>query len=412
MNMTKRSSTKSGPSKVQRAAVTGISGVVILLIVLIAQAVGINVLNESTSNNNGNAPVVEPGGNVGNVPSGSMVAIPGGYDGGWFQLYFTQPTASDSFQGAPVENALISALNGAQQSIDAALYEMNSQPITGALIAAKQRGVRVRVVTDGDAGINAPDTTVTQLEAKDIPVMSDGTRNAQMHDKFVVIDQAYVWTGSTNLTHNGIYKQNNNAIFIRSSKLAQNYTTEFEELFAGEFGKTSPNNTPNPDITIDGTEIETIFESEGDVPKRLSELISNAHTVRFLAFSFTESMDWSDASGSHSVMDELIRQAQSGLDVRGVVETTSRQYVKPMVCAGMDVRQSGNSLGFMHDKVFIIDGSIVLTGSFNFSASAANSNDENVLIIHNTGIANAYLKEFDQIWAQAELVPSDAFSCS
>jgi phosphatidylserine/phosphatidylglycerophosphate/cardiolipin synthase-like enzyme len=412
MSMTKQSSSKSGPSKVQRAAVTGISGAVILVIILIAQLVGVNVLNENTSNN-GNAPVVEPGGNTGNVPSGSMVAIPGGYDGGWFQLYFTQPTSSDSFQGAPVENALITALNGAQQSIDAALYEMNSKPITDALIAAKQRGINVRVVTDGDAGMDAPDTTITKLELQNIPVTSDGSRGAQMHDKFVVIDQLYVWTGSTNLTHNGIYKQNNNAILIRSNKLAQNYTTEFEELFKGEFGKTSPNNTPNPDITIDGTEIETIFESEGDVPKRLSELIANAKSVRFLAFSFTDSMDWSDASGSHSVMDQLISQYQSsGLDLKGIVETTSRQYVKPMVCAGMDVRQSGNSLGFMHDKVFIIDGSIVVTGSFNFSASAANSNDENVLIIHNTGIGNAYLKEFDQIWAQAVPVPSGTFSCS
>jgi phosphatidylserine/phosphatidylglycerophosphate/cardiolipin synthase-like enzyme len=405
--MTKRSSSK-GPSKTQRAAVTGISGAVILLIVLVAQLVGIDVLNQN-NNQNQNAPVVESGGNV---PSGALMAIPGGYNGGWFQLYFTQPTSSNNFQGAPVENALITALNGAQQSIDAAIYEMNSQPITDALIAAKQRGVNVRVVTDGDAGLDAPDTTITQLELKDIPVTSDGTRGAQMHDKFVVIDQTYVWTGSTNLTHNGIYKQNNNAILIQSSKLAQNYTTEFEELFKGEFGKTSPNNTPNPDININGTEIETIFESEGDVPRRLSELIANANSVRFLAFSFTDSMDWSDASGDHSVMDQLISEYQSGLDVKGIIEVTSRQYVEPMVCAEMDVQQDGNPEGFMHDKVFIIDGSIVVTGSFNFSASAANSNDENVLIIHNADIASAYLEEFNRLWAEAQPIPAGTFTCS
>jgi phosphatidylserine/phosphatidylglycerophosphate/cardiolipin synthase-like enzyme len=84
-----------------------------------------------------------------------------------------------------------------------------------------------------------------------------------MHDKFIVIDRTYVWTGSTNLTHTGIYTQNNNAILIRSSRLAENYTTEFEELFNGEFGKTSPTNVPNPDLIVDGTRIETFFESEG-----------------------------------------------------------------------------------------------------------------------------------------------------
>ncbi len=407
--MTKRRSSTSSTSNTQRAVVTGISGLVIILIVLIAQAIGINVLNETPSNNE-NQPVVEPVDNTGNVPSGSMVAIPGGYDGGWFQLYFTQPTSNNTFQGAPVENALISALNGAQMSIDAALYEMNSQPITDALIAAKQRGVNVRVVTDGDAGMDAPDTTITQLELQDIPVISDGSRGAQMHDKFIVIDRSYVWTGSTNLTHNGIYKQNNNAILIRSSKLSQNYTTEFEELFNKQFGKSSPNNTPNPQISIDGTLIETYFESEGDVPKRLSELLTNAKSVRFMAFSFTDSMSWTDSSGDHSVMDQLISQFQSGLDVQGIIEVSSRQYVEPMVCAGMDVRQDGNTLGFLHDKVFIIDGSIVVTGSFNFSESAANSNDENVLIIHNTDIANAYLEEFNRRWAEAVKIPAGTFT--
>jgi phosphatidylserine/phosphatidylglycerophosphate/cardiolipin synthase-like enzyme len=406
--MTKRSSSSQGPSKTQRAAVTGISGVVILLILLVAQLVGIDVLNEDETKEE-KPPVIEPGGGV---PPGGLVVIPGGYNGGWFQLYFTQPISNDDYEGSPLENALVQALDGANRSIDAALYEMNSRPITDALIRAKkERGVQVRVVTDGDAGLESPDTTITDLELEDIPLVSDGTRGAQMHDKFIVIDQTYVWTGSTNLTHSGIYKQNNNAILIRSSKLAQNYTTEFEELFNEEFGVTSPNNTPNPSISIDGTLIETFFESEGDVPKRLSQLIADAQSVRFLAFSFTENMDWKDSSGEHSVMDQLINQAVSGqLDLKGIVETTSRQYIQPMYCLGLEVRQDGNS-EFMHHKVFIIDGSIVVTGSFNFSNSAATSNDENVLIIHNADIAQAYLEEFDRLWAEAESIPAGTFDC-
>ncbi len=95
--------------------------------------------------------------------------------------------------------------------------------------------------------------------------------------------------------------------------------------------------------------------------------------------------------------------------MQGIIEVSSRQFVEPMVCAGMDVRQDGNTQGFMHDKVFIIDGSIVVTGSFNFSESAANSNDENVLIIHNTDIANAYLEEFNRRWAEAVKIPAGTF---
>lgn len=412
--MTKRRSSKS-TGNLERAAVTGLSGLVIILIVLIAQLVGVDGLpteNEEADNQ----PVVEDSGDTGDIPPGSLVPIPGGYNGGWFQLYFTDPIDSHDeadFQGSPLEAALVAALDGSTQSIDAALYELNSQPITDALIRAKeQRNVQVRVVTDGEAGLESPDTTVDQLELADIPLMSDGTRGAEMHDKFIVIDQTYVWTGSTNLTHTGIYTQNNNAILIRSSRLAQNYTTEFEELFNGEFGKSSPTNVPNPDLIVDGTRIETFFESEGNAPARLAELLSQAQSVRFMAFSFTDSLSWTDSSGEHAIMDLLIDRATAGqLDLLGVVEATSRRFVEPMVCAGLNVREDTNP-DFMHHKVMIIDGAIVVTGSFNFSGSAANDNDENLLIIHNGDIARAYLEEFNRVWGDwSEPIPGSTFGC-
>jgi phosphatidylserine/phosphatidylglycerophosphate/cardiolipin synthase-like enzyme len=56
----------------------------------------------------------------------------------------------------------------------------------------------------------------------------------------------------------------------------------------------------------------------------------------------------------------------------------------------------------MHHKVIILDGSIVITGSYNFSASAAEKNDENVLIIHSPEIAATYLEEFERVVQQAE----------
>jgi phosphatidylserine/phosphatidylglycerophosphate/cardiolipin synthase-like enzyme len=56
----------------------------------------------------------------------------------------------------------------------------------------------------------------------------------------------------------------------------------------------------------------------------------------------------------------------------------------------------------MHDKVFIVDKSVVVTGSYNFSASAENNNDENVIIIHDPAIAAAYYSEWERVWAIAQ----------
>ncbi len=416
--MTKRSSQRrttsnSKTTNSQRAVVGGLSGAVILIIVLIAQYVlGINVLD--TSNATSVPADNMGGGSTTGDTSGAVTTIPGGIDGGWFQLYFTEPINSENeadFHGSPVENALVAALDGAQTSIDVAAYEMNSQPITDALIHAKTRGVTVRMVTDGEFGLEKPTTTVDQLEAAGIKVVSDGSRGAFMHDKFFVIDGLYVWTGSTNMTVNGFYNNNNNSILIRSSRLAQNYTTEFEELFAGKFGKTSPTTVPNPTVTVEGTRIETYFESEGDVPTRLAELVKQARSVRFMAFSFTESLDYNEGGADASLMDLLRDRAESGqLDLMGIVETSSRQYIKPLVCGGVTVEQDGNPDVF-HHKVIIFDDAIVAMGSFNFSNSAANDNDENVLIIFNKDIARAYLDEFDRRWAQGKIIEKTNFGC-
>jgi len=356
------------------------------------------------------AEVIEPV----EVASGSLVSIPGGYDGGWFQLYFSSPLASQDeadFHGSPVEVALVAALDGAQQTVDVAIYELESQPVTEALIRAAERGVRVRVVTDGEYGLESPDATFDQLELAGIPIVSDGARRGYMHNKFVVIDGLYVWTGSTNLKPNAFYRNNNNAMLIRSSRLAQNYTAEFEELFAGQFGRSSPQTVPNQTVTVDGTRIETYFESEGDIAARLAELISEAQSVRFMAFSFTESLEWTEDGTPRSVMLLLRDRAQAGaLDVRGIVEASSRSQVKPLLCAGLDVRQDGNP-NVMHHKVFIFDDSIVAMGSFNFSSRAANDNDENMLIIHNPAIARAYLEEFSRLWAESRVISASAFEC-
>ncbi len=55
----------------------------------------------------------------------------------------------------------------------------------------------------------------------------------------------------------------------------------------------------------------------------------------------------------------------------------------------------------LHHKVIIIDETVVVTGSLNFSNNAADSNDENVLILADAGIAGLYLEEFERRWAEA-----------
>lgn len=62
-----------------------------------------------------------------------------------------------------------------------------------------------------------------------------------------------------------------------------------------------------------------------------------------------------------------------------------------------DIRISSNNY-IMHNKFAIIDDKIVITGSYNWTASASERNDENLLIIHDEDIAKIYTDKFEDYW--------------
>ncbi len=313
----------------------------------------------------------------------------------WYKVYFSDPNSptASSYKGGPDE-ALAEAIDQARLKIDLAAYDFDLWSLRNALIAAHKRGVAVRVVVETS---NLDEDEIQDLIEAGIPVVDD-QNNGLMHNKFVVIDEAHVWLGSMNLTVNGAYKNNNNLLYVRSSRLAENYTQEFEEMFTNQlFGSNTKIDTPHQTFDLNGTQIETYFSPDDGTSQRIEELIQVAsESIYFMAFSFT----------SDSIADAMLERAYEGVTVMGVFEeaqyysNTGTEFDR-FYNADLDVRLDGNPK-FMHHKVIIIDESIVITGSYNFSASAEKSNDENTLIIHNSGLALKYMTEFERIFAEAQ----------
>jgi phosphatidylserine/phosphatidylglycerophosphate/cardiolipin synthase-like enzyme len=312
----------------------------------------------------------------------------------WYSVYFTDPDSSTagSYRGGP-DSALAEAIRGARVSVDAAIYHLNLWSIRDALISAHESGVVVRVVTESD---NMDEVEIQEVQDAGIEILGD-RRESLMHNKFVVIDGMEVWTGSMNFTINGGYRNDNNLISIRSSRLAENYTAEFEEMFIQDvFGDNVVAATPHPSLTVDGTQIETYFSPDDGAASRIENLVqSSQDSVYFMAYSFT--LD--------SIADAMLERASAGVAVKGVFE--EGQYYSNVstefdlfVEAGLDVRLDGNNRN-MHHKVIIIDEEIVITGSYNFSRSAENHNDENILIIYNRDIAALYLAEFERVFSKS-----------
>ena len=329
----------------------------------------------------------------------------------WWEVYFTDPlTINDpNVLTGSIEEKLIQFINNAQTSIHIASFEFNLTPVAEALIAARNRGVDVRWVTDDENGLgfdNQPGRgQFALLTGAGIQVKDDAPRNALMHNKFWIFDRQILWTGSTNITVNGIFKQNNNVLVIHSPDVAVMYEREFDELWGGQFGPRAPSTVNTQWAILDGTAIQVLFSAEDHAINKLIALVNDADTnIRFLAFSFTD----------YPLAKAMIDRAVAGVDVRGVYETFGSNgtgsELKTFLCAHVPVRQDGNS-SFLHDKIIIIDNSIVVAGSLNYSSSADDANEENVVILDNPEIAALYLQEFDKLWNQAHDVPANTFPC-
>ncbi|CAJ0949627.1 unnamed protein product [Ranitomeya imitator] len=67
--------------------------------------------------------------------------------------------------------------------------------------------------------------------------------------------------------------------------------------------------------------------------------------------------------------------------------------------AGVVVRHSQSS-GYMHHKFAVVDRSIVITGSMNWTQQAIQTNHENVLVTDDGACVSAYLEEFERLWEE------------
>ncbi len=318
-----------------------------------------------------------------------------GVRGSWFDLYFTNPISPLSPQGTGgVDGPLVEAIDAARLSIDVAAYSLSLNSIRNALIRAHDRGVTVRMVMEST---NMDRSDPQKLMEAGIPIIGDN-RNGLMHDKFIVIDRSEVWTGSMNYTDAGAYDDNNNLMRIRSLKIAEDYTAEFEEMFLDDmFGPDVLAKTPYPTVTINGIRLDIFFSPDDHVLEALVPLLGNAQqSIYFLAYSFT----------SNQLGDILRQKAAQGITVAGVMDddqVNSNQGTEfdPFRQAGLDVRRDGIE-GLMHHKVFIIDKEIVVLGSYNFSQSAETTNDENLIIVYDPVIAAQFLLEFQRVWDEAK----------
>ena len=334
------------------------------------------------------------------LPSLTDVQLPAGYGtrGSSLEVYFTNPTSPlASQETGGVDGPLVEAIDAARLSVDLAAYSLSLNSVRDALLRAHARGLRVRVVMESD---NRGRSDVDQLVEAGIPVLGD-RREGLMHNKFVLIDNSEVWTGSMNFTDSGTYEDHNCLIRIRSVKMAENYAREFEEMFVEDrFGPEVVSDTPHPRVILDGMPIDVYFSPDDNVQAGILDLVNNAQeSIYFLAFSFT----------ADPIGEALRDQMQEGIIVSGVmdsdqIDSNAGTEFDSFQQACVDVLRDRGE-GQMHHKLMIIDEAIVIVGSYNFTNSAETRNDENLLVVYDEDIARRFMEEFERVYALSQAIP-------
>ncbi len=139
-----------------------------------------------------------------------------------------------------------------------------------------------------------------------------------------------------------------------------------------------------------------LFSPKGGVRARLMEEIDKAGaTIDIAIYSFT----------ADTIRDALINARNRGVQIRIIADSSQANdqgsEIATLEQLGFQLKRSaGASGGIMHNKFMIIDGMVLFTGSYNWSASAEDSNYENAVFIQGSTVIQGFLAEFNHIWGR------------
>ena len=284
---------------------------------------------------------------------------------------------------------------------------------------------------------------VAILQAAGIPLLddtADGSKgSALMHSKYVVIDGRVVITGSTNFTASCIHGDAadvstrgnvNHLLRFESAELAERFAIDFSQMWGdGPGGETNSRfglakqSGPAVQVLVGTTPVEVLFapHKRNDPNHGLALIANTLATAQsrvdlalfvFSAQSLTDVLTQLKARG---VRLRLLadpgfasRSFSEVLDLLGVamadrhckLEADNRPLAVAAEGVGIPRLARGDKL---HHKLAVIDGKTVITGSFNWSPSAAHQNDEVLMVIHSPLLAAHFTREMDRLWKGAEL---------
>ena len=379
---------------------------------------------------------------------------------------YRSPISGQWRQGDDLEAFVLASIRAARREILVAVQELSLPQVAEALAVRHREGLTVKVVLENTystpwsqehpADLAPHQRTrheqlkalgwgdaVAILQRAGVPLIDDtadgSAGSGLMHHKFMVVDRAVVVTGSANFTPSCIHGDPgagrsrgnvNHLLRLRSRELAGSFAAEFERMWGDGPGGQADSRFglgkgggPAQQLMVGATPVSVLFaphrrNDPHQGLRLLEELLSGSRKHLDMALFVLSEQGLADAMArlpGQGVRIRLLadpgfanRAFSEVLDLLGTqlpdhrcgLEAANRPWQRPLDGVGTPRLASGDKL---HHKVAVIDRRTVITGSFNWSPSAAHQNDETLLVFESPLLAEHFTTEINRLWKGAEL---------
>ncbi|MBM4370970.1 MAG: hypothetical protein FJ098_04910 [Deltaproteobacteria bacterium] len=260
---------------------------------------------------------------------------------------------------------LRSLVAGAREELLAVHFELNDDDLGDAVVeelaAAAGRGVRVRVLLEGDVDANT--SRVAELRGRGVEAKLDGPAR-YTHAKLVVVDRRAALLGSTNWSWMSVHRNNEADVLVT------------DPVLAGFFAQVAGTLWAAPAAAVDAPVTRTsngVALSDGDYVPHAQELIAAAQTrICLIVYGLNPNPRYPD-SDVFQLLDALAAARDRGADVRVILEwagygaevnEVNELAVEALLQRGLAVRFDPADV-ITHAKVLLADDEAIV-GSNNW----------------------------------------------
>ena len=105
------------------------------------------------------------------------------------------------------------------------------------------------------------------------------------------------------------------------------------------------------------------------------------------------------------IANAIVLAHRKGVDVRIITDDDKSldvgSDIQSLAREGIAIKMD-NTPNHMHNKFMVTDERLAITGSYNWTQSAARFNNENIILVSEAGVVKSFLNEFDKLWHEME----------